>query len=54
MNQKKNILVIIGSASSKSANLKLVELIAFLTENEFNVTIFQNLKVLPHFNPEIL
>jgi NAD(P)H-dependent FMN reductase len=53
MNKKKNILAIIGSASSNSANLKLVEKIASLTVNEFNLTIFNDLKTLPHFDPEL-
>lgn len=53
MTEKKNILAIIGSASSNSANLKLVEKIASLKENEFNVTIFNDLKSLPHFDPEL-
>ena len=53
MTNKKNILAIIGSASSNSANLKLVETIASLTENEFNLTIYNNLKTLPHFDPEL-
>ena len=37
MTGKKNIFVIIGSANLNSANLKLVETIARLTENEFNL-----------------
>jgi chromate reductase, NAD(P)H dehydrogenase (quinone) len=49
---KKNIFAIIGSASSNSANLKLVEKIESLTENEFNLTVFNDLKTLPHFDPE--
>ncbi|MFA6945228.1 MAG: NADPH-dependent FMN reductase [Pedobacter sp.] len=53
MTEKKNIFVIIGSASSNSANLKLVEKIASLTENKFNLTIFKDLKTLPHFDPEL-
>ena len=53
MTNKKNILAIIGSASSNSANLKLVGKIASLTENEFNLTIYNNLKTLPHFDPEL-
>lgn len=53
MSQKKNILAIIGSASSNSANLKLVEQIASQTKNEFNLTIFNDLKSLPHFDPEL-
>ena len=52
INKKKNIFVIIGSASSNSANLKLVELIATLTTNELNLTIYNDLKLLPHFDPE--
>jgi len=53
MTEKKNILAIIGSASSNSANLKLVKQIAILTENEFNLEIFNDLKTLPHFDPEL-
>ena len=53
VNEKKNIFVIIGSASSNSANLKLVEQIASLTTNEFNLTIYNDLKSLPHFDPEL-
>ena len=53
MTEKKNILAIIGSASSNSANLKLIKQIAILTENEFNLAIFNDLKSLPHFDPEL-
>jgi NAD(P)H-dependent FMN reductase len=53
MNEKKNIFAIIGSASSKSSNLKLVEKIASLTIEKFNLTIFNDLKLLPHFDPEL-
>ena len=53
MTAKKNIFAIIGSASANSTNLKLVEQIAILTENEFNLTIYNNLKTLPHFDPEL-
>jgi chromate reductase len=53
MTQKKNILAIIGSASSNSANHKLVEKIASLTSCEFNLTIYNDLKTLPHFDPEL-
>lgn len=51
-NTKKNILAIIGSASTNSANLKLVKHIGHLTEHEFNLTIYDELKLLPHFDPE--
>jgi NAD(P)H-dependent FMN reductase len=53
MTEKKNIFAIIGSASSKSSNLKLVEKIASLTSDTFNLTIFNDLKSLPHFDPEL-
>ncbi len=53
MKNKKNILAIIGSASSNSANLKLVKKIASLTENECNLMIYNDLKKLPHFDPEL-
>jgi len=53
INKKKNIFVIIGSASANSANLKLVEQIVTLTTNELNLTIYNDLKSLPHFDPEL-
>jgi len=51
--RKKNIFAIIGSASSDSANQKLVENFARLTSADFNVTVFTGLKTLPHFDPEL-
>lgn len=53
MAEKKNILAIIGSASENSANLKLVEQIAVLATAVFNLTIYNDLKLLPHFEPEL-
>jgi chromate reductase, NAD(P)H dehydrogenase (quinone) len=53
MAKKKNILAIIGSASSNSTNLKLVEKIASLTSEDFNLLIYNDLKTLPHFDPEL-
>jgi chromate reductase len=53
MASKKNIFVIVGSASSNSANLKLVEQIEILTMNEFRLSIYTGLKLLPHFDPEL-
>jgi chromate reductase len=52
MIEKKNIFVIIGSASQISANQKLVDNFAKLTHNDFNLTLFDQLKTLPHFDPE--
>lgn len=53
MIEKKNIFVIIGSASRNSANEKLVDIFANLTKNFFNLTVFKDLKTLPHFDPEL-
>lgn len=53
MNDRKNIFAIIGSASSNSSNLKLVENISDLTSTDFNLSIFNDLKTLPHFDPEL-
>jgi chromate reductase, NAD(P)H dehydrogenase (quinone) len=53
MTQKKNILAIIGSASNLSANQKLVNIFADLTQDIFNLTVFNDLKSLPHFDPEL-
>lgn len=49
----KNILAIIGSASSNSANLKLIEKIGDLSSEYFNIKIYNDLKTLPHFDPEL-
>ena len=53
MTKKKNILVIIGSASRSSANEKLMDNFAELTKDVFNLTLFKGLKTFPHFDPEL-
>ena len=53
MTAKKKIFAINGSASSNSSNLKIIEQIASLTEDSFDLTIFNELKSLPHFDPEL-
>ena len=52
MNPRKQIFAIVGSASKKSANEHLIEFIAQQLRNEFDVFIFNELKLLPHFDPE--
>lgn len=52
MTTKKNIFAIIGSASKNSSNLKLVSRIRKLTEEDFDMIIFEGLSGLPPFNPE--
>ena len=49
----KRIFVIIGSASRESANKRLVEYVQKITENEFEFEILDDLKSLPHFDPEL-
>ncbi|MDP2386345.1 MAG: NAD(P)H-dependent oxidoreductase [Bacteroidota bacterium] len=53
MTNKKNIFVIIGSASENSANEKLIDYILKLTSEVFSFTVFKDLKTLPHFDPEL-
>jgi len=53
MLEKKKIFAIIGSASSHSANLKIVDEIENMTKNDFKLTVFNSLKSLPHFDPEL-
>lgn len=53
MPQKKKIFVIIGSASKNSANEKLIDHFAKLTNDIFSLIILKDLKPLPHFDPEL-
>lgn len=53
MTIKKNIFVIIGSASKNSANEKLIDHLEELAKDYFNFTVFKDLKILPHFDPEL-
>lgn len=48
----KQIFAINGSASAHSSNRKLIDLFIELTRDFFNVTVFNDLKTLPHFDPE--
>ena len=49
----KTILAIIGSASENSSNQKLVEFLADSSKSELNWIVFNELKSLPHFDPEL-
>jgi len=50
---RKNIFVVNGSASENSANQKLIDNFARQTKEFFNLAIFNGLKTLPHFDPEL-
>jgi NAD(P)H-dependent FMN reductase len=51
MRDKKKILAICGSTKSSSINLCLIRAIADLTTGIFDVTIFNHIDKIPHFNP---
>ena len=53
MTDKINILAISGSTRTSSTNLNLIKAIVTLTIDRFDVTIFQGLTHLPHFNPDL-
>ena len=53
MSLKKNIFIIIGSASKNSANEKLIANFISLTKDFFEAKVFTDLKTLPHFDPEL-
>ena len=49
----KRIFAINGSASTNSSNQKLIDTIAELMKDGFELTIFNDLKTLPHFDPAL-
>jgi len=53
MKKKKKIFAIIGSASRNSASHQVVKHFADLAKDEFILTVFNDLKMLPHFDPEL-
>lgn len=52
MAKKKSIFIIVGSANRNSANQRLVYKIAAEIGERFNLVIYEDLKKLPHFEPE--
>lgn len=53
MTNKKNILIINGSANVNSSNDKLIQTLIHLSNEFFHFEIFNKLKALPHFDPEL-
>jgi NAD(P)H-dependent FMN reductase len=53
MQNKKKILVINGSASENSSNERLIERIADLAKDRLELTVFNDLKKLPQFDPKL-
>lgn len=52
MDKMKNIIAISGSTRQKSVNLNLIMAIADLASANFNITVYEKLSELPHFNPD--
>ena len=50
---KKQILAIIGSTRANSSNLKVVQYLAALTKDLYDIAIFERISELPHFNPDL-
>jgi len=48
----KNILAISGSTRKASTNFQLINAIADLTAAVFNISIYEGIELLPHFNPD--
>ncbi|PVX45850.1 NAD(P)H-dependent FMN reductase [Flavobacterium sp. 103] len=53
MQNNKRILAIIGSTRTNSSNLKLIQHFGALTRDLYDITIFEGLSGLPHFNPDL-
>ncbi len=53
MSAKKKIFAISGSTRKLSTNLNLINAIAELTKDRFEIEIFDGLTEIPHFNPDI-
>ncbi len=49
---KKKLIAISGSTRQSSVNLSLIHAIMDLYKNELDITIFQNIAGIPHFNPD--
>ncbi|PUZ24358.1 NAD(P)H-dependent FMN reductase [Chitinophaga costaii] len=52
MHKPFNVLAISGSTRARSTNLNLIRAIAGMSAELFNVTIYDGLLKLPHFNPD--
>ena len=49
----KSIVIINGSAATQSSNSKLIEWMANYLQHNVEVKVFNDLRELPHFNPEL-
>lgn len=50
---KRRIFAISGSTRSNASNSKILRLIADLTRDQYEMTLFEGIDTLPHFNPDL-
>ena len=48
----KKVLAISGSTRQNSSNHKLINAIAALAADQMEITMFESIAALPHFNPD--
>lgn len=53
MSAKKKVLVICGSTRKESSNLNLIYAIKELVKETLDISIYPDLTVIPHFNPDL-
>lgn len=53
MEAEKNVLAISGSTRKASTNLNLINAIAALSATKLSIRIYNELAVLPHYNPDL-
>lgn len=52
MSSRKKVIAISGSTRQNSSNHKLINAIAVLAADQIEVTIYESIAALPHFNPD--
>lgn len=53
MERKQQVFIINGSASRDSSNQRLIDRFISLSKDKFETEAFPDLKILPHFDPEL-
>lgn len=53
MPEKINVLAISGSTRTASSNLQLITAVALSAHADFNISLYEGLATLPHFNPDL-
>ncbi|MBS1779229.1 MAG: NAD(P)H-dependent oxidoreductase [Bacteroidetes bacterium] len=50
---RKTVIAICGSTKAASTNLSLIKAVTALAKDQFNITLFDGLTDIPHFNPDL-